>query len=162
MDRRLLSKIILLIKKKMLKGEEIGNLKVSALYSLGEQLTAILYYIGHEIGSSLKLEKIDNPTEISEELIKSIKKYHLGKGEIINDTDELITLGLSEHSSIKDLIQEDIDSKQSFCSFEAGLLAGIVEKISGFHCYAQETDCQLQTDNNYCEFIIVFQRDIDD
>ncbi|MFW9987722.1 MAG: hypothetical protein ACFFC3_03625 [Candidatus Odinarchaeota archaeon] len=66
---------------------------------------------------------------------------------------------LREHSSIKDLIKKGIKSSGSFCSFEAGLLAGIVEKLSDRHCFAQELGCSLQTGENYCEFMIVFQKD---
>ncbi len=41
-------------------------------------------------------------------------------------------------------------------SFEAGLLAGIVEKMSDMYGFAQELDSDLN--EGYSEFMIVFQQ----
>ena len=68
-------------------------------------------------------------------------------------------LKLKGHSSIKDLINKGIKTEGSFCSFEAGLLAGLVEKMTNNHCFAQEVDCSLQSGKDHCEFMIVFQKD---
>ena len=85
--------------------------------------------------------------------------FNIGSVEITESTEEIVQLKLKDHSSIKDLIKKGIKSSGSFCSFEAGLLAGIVEKLSDRHCFAQEIGCSLQTGENYCEFMIVFQKD---
>jgi len=66
---------------------------------------------------------------------------------------------LQGHSSIKDLINKDIRTKGSFSSFEAGMLAGIVEKMTNIHCFAQELTNALEIGKDYCEFMIVFQKD---
>ncbi|TFF69360.1 MAG: DUF2507 domain-containing protein [Promethearchaeota archaeon] len=126
---------------------------------LGHQLEAIFYYLGHELGTTLNVKQINDVSKIPYELKELVDDYNLGKIEITDSSDEIIQLKLAEHSSIKDLINKGIKTEGSFCSFEAGLLAGIVERMTNIHCFAQEVNCSLQTGKNYCEFMIVFQKD---
>jgi len=159
MDRQLLSKILTQMKNHLKSGKEIGDMKVGALLALGHQLEAIFYYLGHELGTTLKGKQKIDVNKIPDELKELIREYNLGKVEIIDSSDEIIQLKLRDHSSIKDLINKGIKTEGSFCSFEAGLLAGIVERMTNTHCFAQEVNCSLQTGNNYCKFMIVFQKD---
>ncbi|MFW9902002.1 MAG: hypothetical protein ACFFDY_12085 [Candidatus Thorarchaeota archaeon] len=159
MDRQLLSKILAQMRKNLKEGRDIGDMKVGALLALGHQLEAIFYYLGHELGSILKVKPVKEISQVSEELIKIIADFNLGSAEITESTEEIIQLKLKDHSSIKDLMKKGIKTTGSFCSFEAGLLAGVVEKLSDRHCFAQELGCSLQTGNNYCEFMLVFQKD---
>ncbi|MFX0006737.1 MAG: hypothetical protein ACFFA7_13985 [Promethearchaeota archaeon] len=157
MDRQLLSKILVQMKKNLKEGKDIGDMKVGALLALGHQLEAIFYYLGHELGTILKIKSVKDVTQIPDELKRIISEYNLGKVEITESTEEIVQLNLRDHSSIKDLMKKGIKTAGSFCSFEAGLLAGVVEKLSDRHCFAQELGCSLQTGENYCEFMIVFQ-----
>jgi predicted hydrocarbon binding protein len=157
MDRQLLSKILVQMKKNLKEGKDIGDMKVGALLALGHQLEAIFYYLGHELGTILKIKAVKDVNQIPEELERIINEYNLGKVEITESTEEIVQLNLRDHSSIKDLMKKGIKTTGSFCSFEAGLLAGVVEKLSDRHCFAQELGCSLQTGENYCEFMIVFQ-----
>ncbi|MFW9937482.1 MAG: hypothetical protein ACFFD5_07515 [Candidatus Thorarchaeota archaeon] len=159
MDRQLLSKILAQMKKHLKEGKEIGDMKVGALLALGHQLEAIFYYLGHELGTTLKVNQIDDVEKIPDELKKIISEYNIGSVEITDSTNEIVQIRLRGHSSIKDLINKGITSQGSFCSFEAGLLAGIVERMSNIHCFAQEITCCLQKGDNFCEFMIVFQKD---
>jgi len=159
MDRQLLSKILAQMRKNLKEGKTIGDMKVGALLALGHQLEAIFYYLGHELGSILKVKPVKDISQVSEELIQIIADFNLGSAEITESTEEIIQLKLKDHSSIKDLMKKGIKTTGSFCSFEAGLLAGVVEKLSDRHCFAQELGCSLQTGNNYCEFMLVFQKD---
>jgi predicted hydrocarbon binding protein len=159
MDRPLLSKILAQMKKNLKDGKSIGDMKVGALLALGHQLEAIFYYLGHELGTILNVKQITDVNHIPEELKNTIAEYNLGSIEITDSSDEIVQLKLSGHSSIKDLINKGIKSSGSFCSFEAGLLAGIVENMSSTHCFAQELECSLQSDKGYCEFMIVFQNE---
>lgn len=159
MDRQLLSKILAQMKKNLKEGKDIGDMKVGALLALGHQLEAIFYYLGHELGSILKIKPVKEINEIPNELERIITEFNLGAVEIIESTEEIVQLKLRDHSSIKDLIKKGIKTSGSFCSFEAGLLAGVVEKLSDRHCFAQELGCSLQTGENFCEFMIVFQKD---
>ncbi|MFW9947936.1 MAG: hypothetical protein ACFFBZ_06365 [Promethearchaeota archaeon] len=159
MDRQLLSKILTQMKNHLKGGKEIGDMKVGALLALGHQLEAIFYYLGHELGTILKVEQGQDASKIPNLLKEIISEYNIGKVEITESSDEIVQLKLKEHSSIKDLIGRGIKTEGSFCSFEAGLLAGIVEKMSNIHCFAQEINCSLQTGKDYCEFMIVFQKD---
>jgi len=140
-------------------GKEIGDMKVGALLALGHQLEAIFYYLGHELGTILKTKQDQDVSKIPALLKQIISEYNIGKIEITESSDEIVQLKLKDHSSIKDLIRKDIKTEGSFCAFEAGLLAGIVEKMSNIHCFAQEINCCLQTGKDYCEFMIVFQKD---
>lgn len=158
MDRQLLSKILAQMKKNLKEGKDIGDMKVGALLALGHQLEAIFYYLGHELGTTLKVKNIKDVTQIPDELRKIISEHNLGDVEITESTEEIVQLRLKGHSSIKDLIKKGIKASGSFCSFEAGLLAGVVEKLSDLHCFAQEVGCALQSGENYCDFMIVFQR----
>ncbi|MFX0022049.1 MAG: hypothetical protein ACFE9S_06960 [Candidatus Hermodarchaeota archaeon] len=158
MDRQLLSKILAQMKKNLREGKDIGDMKVGALLALGHQLEAIFYYLGHELGTILKIKPVKDVEQIPEELKRIIDEFNLGKVEITESTEEIVQLKLKDHSSIKDLIKKGIKTTGSFCSFEAGLLAGVVEKLSDRHCFAQELGCSLQTGENYCEFMIVFQK----
>ena len=160
MDRQLLSKILAQMRKNLKEGKSIGDMKVGALLALGEQLSAIHYYIGHELGSTLKVKQAKDISLIPKKLEEVNSQFHLGDLEITDTTDEIIELKMKNHSSVKDLIKRGIKTTVSFCSFEAGLLAGIVEKLSDRHCFAQETGCSLQTGQGYCEFMIVFQKDL--
>ncbi|MHA1149659.1 MAG: hypothetical protein ACTSR8_15595 [Promethearchaeota archaeon] len=159
MDRQLLSKILGQMKSHMMAGKDIGNLKISALLSLGHQLEAIFYYLGHELGTILDINKVNSIDQISQGIIDACAKFNIGEVEILESTQELIQLNLKGHSSSIDLIGKGITSEGSFCSFEAGLLAGIVEKMSNIHCFAQELNCCLQTDGDRCKFMIVFQKE---
>ncbi len=159
MDRQLLSKILTQMKNHLKGGKEIGDMKVGALLALGHQLEAIFYYLGHELGTILKIKQGPDVSKIPTLLKEIISEYNIGKVEISESSDAIVQLKLKEHSSIKDLIGKDIKTEGSFCSFEAGLLAGIVEKMSNIHCFAQEINCCLQTGKDYCEFMIVFQKD---
>jgi predicted hydrocarbon binding protein len=157
MDRQLLSKILAQMKKNLKEGKTIGDMKVGALLALGHQLEAIFYYLGHELGSILKVKPVKDITDIPNELKRIINEFNLGSVEITESSDEIVQLKLKDHSSIKDLIKKGIKTTGSFCSFEAGLLAGVVEKLSDRHCFAQELGCSLQSGENFCEFMIVFQ-----
>jgi len=159
MDRQLLSKILTQMIKNLKDGKSIGDMKVGALLALGHQLEAIFYYLGHELGTILKVKPVKDIDIIPDELKRIISEYHLGNVEITESSDEIVQLKLKGHSSTKDLIKKGIKSSGSFCSFEAGLLAGVVEKLSDRHCFAQELGCSLQTGENFCEFMIVFQKD---
>jgi predicted hydrocarbon binding protein len=159
MDRQLLSKILTQMKTHLKSGKEIGDMKVGALLALGHQLEAIFYYLGHELGTTLNVKQVTDVNNIPGELKALVQEYNLGKIEIIDSSDEIIQLKLGEHSSIKDLINKGIKTEGSFCSFEAGLLAGIIERMTNIHCFAQEVNCSLQTGENYCEFMIVFQKE---
>jgi len=159
MDRQLLSKILAQMRKNLKEGKDIGDMKVGALLALGHQLEAIFYYLGHELGTILKVKPVKDITQIPDELKRIISEYSLGAVEITESSEEIVQLKLKDHSSIKDLIKKGIKTSGSFCSFEAGLLAGVVEKLSDRHCFAQELGCSLQTGENFCEFMIVFQKD---
>ncbi|MFX1280564.1 MAG: hypothetical protein ACFFA3_14400 [Promethearchaeota archaeon] len=159
MDRQLLSKILAQMRKNLKDGKSIGDMKVGALLALGHQLEAIFYYLGHELGTTLKVKQAKDVTQIPNELTDIIFQFNLGEIEITEATDEIIELKMKDHSSIKDLIKKGIKATGSFCSFEAGLLAGIVEKLSDRHCFAQEIGCSLQTGEDFCTFMIVFQKD---
>ena len=159
MDRQLLSKILTQMREHLKKGKEIGDMKVGALLALGHQLEAIFYYLGHELGTTLKVKQVKDINQIPEELKSIISQFNLGEVEITDSSDEIVQLKLKEHSSIKDLIKKGIKTTNSFCSFEAGILAGIVEKLSDRHCFAQEVGCSLQTGESFCEFMIVFQKE---
>ncbi|MFW9939640.1 MAG: hypothetical protein ACFFFT_01270 [Candidatus Thorarchaeota archaeon] len=159
MDRQLLSKILAQMRKNLKEGKAIGDMKVGALLALGHQLEAIFYYLGHELGTTLKVRQVKEMDQIPNELKDLIYQFNLGEIEITEATDEIIELKMKDHSSIKDLMKKGIKTSGSFCSFEAGLLAGIVEKLSDRHCFAQEVGCSLQTGENFCTFMVVFQRD---
>jgi len=159
MDRQLLSKILTQMRNYLKDGKAIGDMKVGALLALGHQLEAIFYYLGHELGTILNVEQVSEILKIPEGLKKVISDYNIGEVEIVEATEEIVQLKLKNHSSCKDLIHKDIKSEGSFCSFEAGLLAGVVERIGSVHCFAQELSCSLQSGNDFCEFMIVFQKD---
>ena len=61
MNRILLEQMLEKMKKLLKDGKNIGELKIGALFALGNQLEAIFYFIGHELGSKLddKLEEND-------------------------------------------------------------------------------------------------------
>ncbi|MFX1455496.1 MAG: hypothetical protein ACFFDB_09010 [Promethearchaeota archaeon] len=159
MDRQLLSKILTQMRKNLKEGKSIGDMKVGALLALGHQLEAIFYYLGHELGTTLKVKQLKDINQIPDQLEDIIVQFNLGRIEITEASDEIVQLKMKDHSSIKDLIKKGIKASGSFCSFEAGLLAGIVEKLSDRHCFAQEIGCSLQTGESFCEFMIVFQKD---
>jgi len=111
------------------------------------------------LGTTLKVKQVKDVDQIPNALKNLISQFNLGEVEITESSDEIVQLKMEGHSSIKDLIKKGIKTTGSFCSFEAGLLAGVVEKLSDRHCFAQEIGCSLQTGENYCEFMIVFQKD---
>ena len=159
MDRQLLSNILMQMKSYLKDRKDIGDMKVGALLALGHQLEAIFYYLGHELGTILNVRQIKEVEDIPEELKKIIAEYNIGELEIKESSSEIVTLNLKGHSSHKDLIGRGIKSEGNFCSFEAGMLAGIVEKMSNVHCFAQELNCSIQSGKDACEFMIVFQKE---
>ena len=159
MDRQLLSKILVQMRSYLKEGKEIGDMKLGALLALGHQLEAIFYYLGHELGTILGVDEVKDLKDIPEGLTKVINDHNIGEATITDATEEIIQLKLKGHSSIKDLVGKGIQSKGNFCSFEAGMLSGIVEKLSNTHCFAQELNCSLQSEDNSCEFMIVISKD---
>ena len=147
------------MKANLLEGKDIGNLKVGALFALGEQLSAIFYYVGHELGSKIDVENgpITEIDEIIEKLIETSNEYHLGNVVIDEKDHSHITFHLDECNSCKDL-PETFPTEGSFCSFEAGLFAGIVDRMSNKRCFAQELECRLQG-KSQCQFMIVIPTD---
>lgn len=155
MDRQLLSKILAQMKKYLKEGKIIGDMKLGALLALGHQLEAIFYYLGHELGTILGVDEVEDSKDIPHRLTKVINDHHIGEATITGTTEEIIQLKLKGHSSIRDLVGKEIKSQGNFCSFEAGMLSGIVEKLSNAHCFAQELNCGLQSGEDSCEFMIV-------
>ncbi|MHA1876656.1 MAG: hypothetical protein ACTSUC_09470, partial [Promethearchaeota archaeon] len=96
--------------------------------------------MGHELGSILKVRQLKEVSQIPDGLKETIKEFNLGDMEIIDSSDEIIQLKLKGHSSIKDLLNKGIKTEGSFCAFEAGMLAGIVEHMVNIHCFAQEVE----------------------
>jgi len=111
------------------------------------------------LGTILDVKQTLEAKEIPEQLKKIVREYNIGELEIKESSNEIVTLDLKRHSSHRDLIGKGIQSEGNFCSFEAGMLAGIVEKMSNVHCFAQELNCSLQSGKDACEFMIVFQKD---
>lgn len=153
MNRLLLEQMLQKMKQILQEGGSIGDLKIGALYALGSQLEAIFYFIGHELGSTLHEDCLKKT--IIDSLICISEKYHLG--EYIPDETEKdhISFSLKRCGSCKDIDVSNIQMNQGFCSFEAGLYAGVVEKITGKHCFAQELECRLQGKSEACKFMIV-------
>ena len=75
MDRQLLSKILAQMRKNLKDGKSIGDMKVGALLALGHQLEAIFYYLGHELGTILNVEPVDDMTKVAERLQKVINEF---------------------------------------------------------------------------------------
>jgi len=111
------------------------------------------------LGTIISVKEVKDVSDIPEALKKVAEEYSIGDITITESTNEIIQLRMEGHSSIKDLIDKGIKTKGSFSSFEAGMLAGIVEKLTNIHCFAQELSNALETGKNYCEFMIVFQKD---
>ena len=157
MNRLLLEQMLRKMKKLLQDGKPIGDLKIGALYALGSQLEAIFYFLGHELGSTIQEEfKDENMIEI---LKKIAQKYHLGTLIPDEDATDHISFGLKHCGSCQDIDVSHIKMTQGFCSFEAGLFAGVVEKITGKHCFAQELECRLQGESDMCKFMIVIPED---
>ncbi len=111
------------------------------------------------MGTIISVKEVKDVSDIPEALKQVAEEYSIGDITITESTNEIIQLKMKGHSSIKDLIDKGIKSKGSFSSFEAGMLAGIIEKLTNIHCFAQELSSALETGNDYCEFMIVFQKD---
>jgi len=109
------------------------------------------------LGTTLKVKQSKDINQIPNDLKDLISQFNLGEIEITEATDEIIELKMKDHSSIKDLIKKGIKATGSFCSFEAGLLAGIVEKLSDRNCFAQEIGCSMETGEDNCKFMVIFQ-----
>lgn len=161
MNRILLEQMLQKMRGFLKEGKNIGDLKVGALYALGNQLDAVYYFVGHELGSTIEggREIIVDTSTLIETLKKYSEKYHLGKMIIDEFNDEHITFDLEDCPTCKDIDVPSTEISQGFCSFEAGLFAGLVEKITGKHCFAQELECRLQKKAKNCKFMIVIPSD---
>jgi predicted hydrocarbon binding protein len=157
MNRLLLEQMLRKMKKLLQEGKPIGDLKIGALYALGSQLEAIFYFIGHELGSTLQDDFENN--KINQNLKRIAQKYNLGTFISIEEESDHIAFELDNCGTCKDIDASEIEMSQGFCSFEAGLFAGVVEKITGKHCFAQELECRLQGENDNCKFMIVIPED---
>ena len=161
MNRILLEQMLQKMRDFLKVGKNIGDLKIGALYALGNQLDAVYYFVGHELGSTIESgrETIVDTSILIETLKKFSEKYHLGKMIIDEYNDEHITFDLEDCPTCKDIDVPSTEISQGFCSFEAGLFAGLVEKITGKHCFAQELECRLQKKAKNCKFMIVIPSD---
>ena len=161
MNRILLEQMLQKMRGFLIQGKNIGDLKVGALYALGNQLDAVYYFVGHELGSTIESGKapIVDTSILIETLKNYSEKYHLGKMIIDEYNDEHITFDLEDCPTCKEIDVPSTEISQGFCSFEAGLFAGLVEKITGKHCFAQELECRLQKKAKNCKFMIVIPND---
>jgi len=153
----LLEHMLSKMKEALKRNESIGNLKIGALFALGSQLEAIFYFVGHELGSKFDYSPINSTKELIENLKKISKEYNIGEFTVIEEGDDHITFNLNKCNSCKDF-PADFSSDSPFCSFEAGLYAGIVEKLTNKHCFAQELSCRLQKGIDTCQFMIVIPK----
>lgn len=158
MDRILLEHMLSKMRTALKNKEDIGNFKIGALFALGSQLEAIFYFVGHELGSKFDVEHQTDINIITEKLENITEIYHIGEFKLDEKTEDHITFTLKQCNSCKDF-PDDFSSKSPFCSFEAGLYAGIVEKMSNKHCFAQELACKLQSGVSDCQFMIVIPTD---
>ena len=144
MNRIFLEGILQKMKKLLVGGETIGDLKISALYALGNQLEAIFYFIGHELGGTfnenLSLESIEK------DLVDISNKYHLGKLEVIEKDEGQITFTLvdAQSSLHLDPVKDIKNIPTGICSFEAGLFSGIIETSTGKHCFGQQLESRIE------------------
>ena len=98
MDRQLLSKILIQMRKHLKSGKEIGDMKVGALLALGHQLEAIFYYLGHELGTHLNVKPIEDVSNIPEAIKEKITEFNVGEIEISESSEEIVQLKLKGHS----------------------------------------------------------------
>jgi len=157
MNRILLEEILSKMMINLRDGEKIGDFKVGALFALGSQLEAIFYYVGHELGSKFEIKQAKDIDSIILHIEDIAEKYHLGKIIIEEKSEDHITFNLQNCQSCMDF-PGTFKSETGFCSFEAGLFAGIVEKITNKHCFSQELACKLQG-KEHCQFMIVIPND---
>ncbi|MBD3352775.1 MAG: hypothetical protein GF364_14905, partial [Candidatus Lokiarchaeota archaeon] len=152
MDRILLEYMLSKMKKGLKQGEDIGNIKIGALFALGSQLEAIFYFVGHELGSKFDVNVIQDQDEIIKNLVRISEEYNLGKFILDESSPDHITFTLDNCNSCRDF-PDEFQSESPFCSFEAGVFAGIVERMTNKHCFAQELACKLQKNVSNCQFM---------
>ncbi len=155
MNRPLLETVLNQMKQGLLAGEVIGDLKIAALFALGSQLEAIFYYLGHELASKFDVNPANKPDAILQQLQDISAKYHLGTIQSTQKTEQQITFTLANGYSTRFVKTEQMRTQNTFCSFEAGLFAGLVEKMTKNHVFAQEINCKCQG-KPACEFMVVF------
>ena len=100
MDRQLLSKILAQMRKNLKEGKVIGDMKVGALLALGSQLEALHYYIGHELGTTLKVKQVKDIFQIPSELKDIISQFNIGDIEITKSSDEIVELKMKDHGRV--------------------------------------------------------------
>src|SRR6056297_1935228 len=141
MNRILLEQMLKKMKELLKDGKNIGNLKIGALYALGNQLEAVFYFIGHELGSKLANDNVaDN---IVDGLRDISEQYHVGDFNLVEDNlPQAITFTLknAQSSRYMDPPADKTNVPSGICSFEAGMYAGYVEKITGKHVFAQQLE----------------------
>ena len=111
MNRLLLEEMLEKMKNKLKNGEDIGNLKIGALFALGSQLEAIFYFIGHELGSKIELgNSISSPTDAISQIAE---QYHLGRVSILENDEGHITFRLDGCLSCSEIKQPDVKIDRS-------------------------------------------------
>jgi predicted hydrocarbon binding protein len=155
MNRPLLETVLTQMKEGLRAGETIGDLKIAALFALGSQLEAIFYYLGHELASKFDVNPANEPDPIVRQLQDICAKYHLGTIQPTQKTPQQITFTLANGYSTRFVKTDQLRTQNTFCSFEAGLFAGLVEKMTKNHVFAQEINCKCQG-KPACEFMVVF------
>ncbi len=155
MNRPLLEIVLNQMKEGLLAGETIGDLKIAALFALGSQLEAIFYYLGHELASKFEVNPANTPEIIMRQLQDISDKYHLDTIQPTQQTPQQITFSLANGYSTRFVKADQLRTQNTFCSFEAGLFAGLVEKMTKSHVFAQEINCKCQG-KPACEFMVVF------
>ena len=94
MDRILMEEILKKMKGSLQNGENIGDFKVGALFALGNQLEAIFYFVGHELGSKFVVSQSTGIDSIIESLKRICSDFHLGDILITEKSDDHITFYL--------------------------------------------------------------------
>ncbi len=155
MNRQLLDIVLGQMKEGLRAGEPIGDLKIAALFALGSQLEAIFYYLGHELATKFDVSPANKPEPIVKQLQEISAKFHLGTIQPTQKTDQQITFTLANGYSTRFIKSDQLHTQNTFCSFEAGLFAGLVERMTKNHVFAQEINCKCQG-KPACEFMVVY------
>ncbi|GAB4326988.1 MAG: hypothetical protein Kow0069_33740 [Promethearchaeota archaeon] len=157
MNRQLLEEMLNLMAKTLKEGGDVGDLKIGALFALGSQLEAIFYFCGHELASKLEVGRASSNEmkSVVNALKDAATRYHLGELVPLRVESSSVTFELRDCSSCRKLV--GVSTETTYCAFEAGLFAGLVEKITGGdHAFAQEIVCKCQG-HPACQFMVVLQ-----
>ncbi len=133
---------------------------IDAMVSLvGDAASGPLYYLGKRIGKGLveemetRLEGSSNPEEIVRAFVELLRELGFGRVELVEMRGSELVVRMEDAPSLMSRRMLGHGASRGACHLERGMLAAVLEAITGEKYVALEEDQGLDGEKPYCVIV---------